>query len=409
MKRAPTQAVILAGGLGTRLGEITKVTPKPLLSVLGVPFIEHLIRNVVRFGFTDVLLLCGYRADLFEPLTAPGLFGRARVSLSIEPPTLLGTGGALRHAAALLDDVFLFMNGDTFFDVNLLDLTSEFRPANERVRIALRPQPNEGRYGSVALDGDRIVAFGSEAPSEEALINGGIYCMHRDVVGDIVADGPCSLEKDVFPVLAARGLMAGRVYRGAPFLDIGIPSDLEKADAFIAEVRTRPAAFLDRDGVLNVDCGYTHKVEQLIWTAGAKNAVKALNDRGYYVFVVTNQAGVARGFYDCAQVERFHDHMNEELRSVGAHIDAFEYCPYHPDGTAPQYSRASPRRKPEPGMIFDLLQSWPIDAKRSFLIGDKASDVEAAIAANVEGYKFESGNLREFFESTVAFFTREIG
>jgi D-glycero-D-manno-heptose 1,7-bisphosphate phosphatase len=203
MAKAPTQAVILAGGLGTRLGEVTKVTPKPLVPVLDVPFLHHLIGNVVRHGFTDIVLLCGYMAEKFDVLTEPGVFGEATVRLSIEPPGLLGTGGAVRHAAPLLDERFLLMNGDTFFDINLLDLCTE-PDDGAWMRMALRREPAAGRYGSVALEDGRVTGFDASAEDGDGLINGGVYCMDRRVLGEI-GPGACSIERDVFPVLARAG------------------------------------------------------------------------------------------------------------------------------------------------------------------------------------------------------------
>jgi D-glycero-D-manno-heptose 1,7-bisphosphate phosphatase len=188
----------------------------------------------------------------------------------------------------------------------------------------------------------------------------------------------------VFPPLVAQGRLRGRVYPGK-FLDIGIPADLARADAFVPDVLTRPAAFLDRDGVLNVDAGYVHRKEQVEWVTGAKDAIKALNDRGYYVFVITNQSGVARGFYGTGDVEALHIWMNDELRAHGAHVDAFEYCPFHPEGIVREFARPSRRRKPAPGMIEDLMAAWTIDRSRSFVAGDQPTDVAAAQAAGVPG------------------------
>ena len=112
----------------------------------------------------------------------------------------------------------------------------------------------------------------------------------------------------------------------------------------------RPAAFLDRDGVLNVDHGYAHRPEQLEWVEGAAEAVRLLNEAGYYVLVVTNQSGVARGFFDEAAVKSFHAHMQDGLSAHGAHIDAFYYCPHHPEGTIKPLAVRCRCRKPAPGM-----------------------------------------------------------
>jgi D-glycero-D-manno-heptose 1,7-bisphosphate phosphatase len=150
----------------------------------------------------------------------------------------------------------------------------------------------------------------------------------------------------------------------------------------------RPAAFLDRDGVLNVDHGYTHKPEQLEWIEGAAQAVRLLNEAGYYVLVVTNQSGIARGFYDKAAVNSFHASMQDGLSAHGAHIDAFYYCPHHPDGAISSLAVRCRCRKPGPGMLEQAAREWPIDVEASFLIGDKDDDLAAAAAFNIRGVKF---------------------
>jgi D-glycero-D-manno-heptose 1,7-bisphosphate phosphatase len=155
----------------------------------------------------------------------------------------------------------------------------------------------------------------------------------------------------------------------------------------------RPAAFFDRDGVLNIDDGYVHKPEDLRWNDGAIAAVKALNDAGWYVFVVTNQAGVGHGLYFEADVESFHACMDRALAEQGAHIDEYVYCPFHPDAKLEAYRRESSHRKPQPGMILDLMARWPVDAARSFLVGDRDSDLQAAAAASIDAYLYSGGDL----------------
>ncbi|WP_116090592.1 D-glycero-alpha-D-manno-heptose-1,7-bisphosphate 7-phosphatase [Sphingomonas crusticola] len=146
---------------------------------------------------------------------------------------------------------------------------------------------------------------------------------------------------------------------------------------------TRPAAFLDRDGVINVDHGYTFRPEDLELTPTAAEGIRLLNEAGYPVLVVTNQSGVARGLYGTADVELFHRRINEELAGQGARIDAFYYCPYHPDGIVADFAFEHRDRKPGSGMILRAMREWNIARDGSFLIGDKASDAEAAAGAGI--------------------------
>ena len=392
MAEPPRQAAILVGGRGTRLGSLTDAIPKPMVEVAGRPFLDWLVEEVARFGIPRLTLLAGYLGHSIAERYDGQRVRDSRIEVLIEPEPL-GTAGGLRLFADRLEERFLLLNGDTRFDVNLLDLP---RHAGEAIAtLALRRTAPGARYGTVEVEaGGRITGFAARAPDRRGPINGGIYLLRRAIL-DQIGPGAVSMEAEIFPRLAAAGSLRGALYDGA-FLDIGIPEDLAAAQTVIPAMARRPAVFLDRDGVLIEDTGWPHRPEEVRWIPGAAAAVKRLNDAGYFVFVVTTQAGVAKGFFPESQVGVMHRWMAGELARDGAHVDAFEYSPNHPEAKIAAYRLDCPRRKPRPGMITDLCASWPVDTARSFLVGDKDSDIDAARAAGLPGHLFPGGDLDRF-------------
>ena len=159
--------------------------------------------------------------------------------------------------------------------------------------------------------------------------------------------------------------------------------------------------FLDRDGVLNADIGYLWRKEDVIWIPGAFEAIRLFNRQGWPVVVVTNQSGVARGYYREQDIEGLHAWMNEELAKKGIWIDAFYFCPHHPRGILQEYIQDCACRKPQPGLILQGMAKWKADPATSFLIGDKESDVEAAKAAGIRGYLFIGTNLLDYVRQEI--------
>jgi D,D-heptose 1,7-bisphosphate phosphatase len=398
MTATVTQCAVLVGGLGTRLGALTAVTPKPILPCGDRPFLGWLLREFVRYGVTDFLLLTGHLSAEIERAAAEiqaALPRPARITLS-EEPIRAGTGGAVFHARARLHDRFLLCNGDSLFDFNLANLLSDAASDEAGVvgRIVLRQLADASRYGVVEHDRDRVTAFRERpAPGTGGTINGGIYLFDKSLVDHLRP--ACSLEGDVMPGLASAGVL--RATRGEGyFRDIGVPDDFARAQTEIPALLRRKALFLDRDGVINVDHGYVGSRDRFEWMDGALEAIRHATQAGWHVFIVTNQAGVARGFYDEAAVHDLLDWIGDQARAAGGTIDDARFCPFHPDGVIEAYRQVHPWRKPLPGMLLDLIQAWDLDPARAVMIGDQETDMLAAKAAGVTGYLFRGGNLLAF-------------
>lgn len=234
------QAFILVGGKGTRLGQLTRTIPKPLLDIAeGRVFLDFVIEQLERQGFSEIVLLAGYLGDLVRQRYDGRRLGSAKLRVLTEP-TEHGTGGALLTAREILKPRFLLLNGDSFFDINLRSLAAEATARDYEALLALHAADDASRYGTVDLAGERIVRFREKDPgsSGPGLINGGVYVLARSII-DRVRSLPCSIEAEVFPALAEEGKLAG-IVRSGYFVDIGLPETLQRARQELPRLRAGP-------------------------------------------------------------------------------------------------------------------------------------------------------------------------
>lgn len=323
------QAVVLADGIGapTRPRRFARLRLSE--EVGGRMLAERLVMELAAFGIRRVLLLAAPdEAAALRPLDGVEP-GKATVRVAV--------GGSLGDVADDLDGRFLLVEAGAL----LCDLSGLLRPP-----YATRMLVRDGAATGVALF-ERSDAM-----------------RWPDVAGPV----------DHCPWVGTA-------------TDFALPVGDAAAAGRLAAGLRRPAAFLDRDGVINVDDGYTFEPDKLVFTPTAVAAIRGLNHAGYRVIVVSNQSGVARGLYGIAEVERFHEHMQDRLLAEGAHIDAFYYCPYHPDGTVAPYAVDHDDRKPGAGMLLRAMREWDVPQAGSFMVGDKDSDMAVAVRAGLPGLR----------------------
>jgi len=396
------EALVLAGGLATRLGDIAEEVPKCLQPVAGRPFLDHLLWQLHRYGVRRVVLCTGRLHEAVAAHVGDGSAFGVQAVYSREPEAL-GTAGALALAAPLIEgDIVLALNGDSLCDCNLTELARRLRAEGDAdAAIVLGHVRDADRFGSVALgEAARVAAFLEKGPSGPGLVNAGVYCLRTEWLRSLNVVHS-ALERDEFPALAARGRLLG-LPTDAPLLDIGTPESLVAAQDTVAAWRRKPCAFLDRDGIINFDVGHLCDPAQFDFTPGMPEAIRLLNDIGWLVVVVSNQAGIGRGKYTEAEFEAFTEWIDDRLAEGGAHVDAVYHCPHHPTAGVGEYRRECECRKPAPGMLLRAIAEWEPDVERSFLLGDKQSDVDAAEAAGVRGVLYTGGDLRDVVRSLIA-------
>ena len=396
------EAVILAGGLGTRLRSVVSEVPKCMAPVDGKPFLQYMLEWLSRFDVSHVVLSVGYlREVVFAFIDSREWPFEISYAVEEEP---LGTGGGIRLALTKCrEDRVIVLNGDTFFNVDLKALTFA-----APVTLALKPMRDFDRYGAVDLAGGLVTGFHEKTACTEGLINGGVYALVRSRLDLAFYPGRFSFEKDLLEPLAAARLVAGQVQEGY-FIDIGIPEDYTRAQRELPEIRAVLKAsdvllsmdadtlLLDRDGVINrwLPGDYVDSWEKFSFLPGILESLREWAGHFRRIFLVTNQRGVGKGRMTQEQLETVHARMRSEIAAAGGRIDGIYLC------TA--VSEDDPRRKPNRGMFDEILSAYPdVRPERTVMLGDSRYDREFAANCGIGFVLMETAEITLRYQEAVS-------
>ncbi|MEO6595993.1 MAG: HAD-IIIA family hydrolase [Planctomycetota bacterium] len=365
-------AMILAGGLGTRLLPAVADRPKPLALVAGEPFLARMLDQLAAAGCVRAILCTGHKGDQYEREFGPEHAGIELVYS--RETTALGTGGALRHALPLLGDAHaLVLNGDSYTDIALRSFVASARAASGRGALVAVEVADCSRYGRIVVDpSGHVRAFTEKGHTGAGLVNAGIYWLPRTLLED-VPPGACSLERELLPLLVGGSLTA--FCTAAAFLDIGTPESYAAAETFFAACARRRVLprhgllVVDRDGTLIEERHYLANPDRVELLPGVVQGLLAFAALGYELAIVTNQSGIGRGYFDERTLDAVHRELRRQLEAAGIVIHGIWHCPHHPDAQCAC-------RKPQPELLQRAMHDLGYAKDQCLVVGDKACDIE---------------------------------
>lgn len=397
MSSDATKALVLAGGLGTRLRPLTDHTPKCLVPIAGRPLLDYWVDRLAEAGVREVRVNTHALADqVRDYIKKVNTSRRVRLDESYEPE-LLGSAGTVAANATFADGAgaVILVYADNFSGVDLGRMLAFHRSHDDPFTMLLFRAPNPKACGIAELDDEgRVVSF-VEKPSEPKgdLANAGVYIVDADAYREIAAMEAFDLGFEVLPRFVGR-------MRGWPFdgyhLDVGTFAALEKArhdaPAVLAALRgrhgaggRRPAVFLDRDGTLIEQVHYLSDPALVRVLPGVAESLRKMADAGFARVVVTNQSAIGRGFLTEERLHEINDEMNRQLAAEGAAVDAIYFSPHAPTSKDDRTAVDHPDRKPGPGMLLRAAEDLDLDLGASWMVGDMISDVLTGINARCRG------------------------
>ncbi len=369
----PTQAVILAGGLGTRLRPLTDTRPKPMIEFHGRPFLDYLLELLQCQGIRRVLLLLGYLPEAITEYCGDGSRWNLEIDYSISAVED-DTGRRLWRAKERIDDSFLLMYCDNYWPLRLDRMWRALTESQAQALLTVYDNADDYTRNNVRVDPSGAIAAYDKDRREPNLqgVDIGFGIFPRQVL-DLLPDENVSFERVVYPELVRRRALQAYV-TGHRYYSVSSLERLSTTEQFLAR---EPAVIVDRDGVLNrrpPKAEYVRSWHDWHWLPGAQEALRVLAEAGYRVMLVSNQAGVARGVMTEDDVARIHERMTEEIVAAGGRLDGIYYCPHGWDSLCAC-------RKPRPGMLHQAQHEFHLDLSRTVFFGDDERDGQAADAA----------------------------
>ena len=372
-----TQAVIFAGGLGERLKPFTETNPKPMYPINGVPFIVYLIKQIKSFGINDIIVLLGYLSDKVTEYLGDGSNYGVNISYSITPVEY-DTQFRLLDVKDRLNDSFLMMYCDNLCPINFDRLVENFNKHNALIELSVYSNEDKYTKDNMKLSEDgRVIVYDKKRVTDGLQGVDIGYAIVSKKVLEYTSDKNENFEAVVYPKLVTEGKLYATVTRHR-YYSIGSFARIELTKDFLSG---KKYIFLDRDGTINKrppKAEYISKPNDFIWLDGAKEAIKKLNDAGYFIIMISNQAGIARGVMTVDDFQSVQNKMNDDLKEIGAHIDAVYYCPHGWDSNCDC-------RKPKPGMLYQAQKDYSINLPECLMIGDDERDIETAHNADMKG------------------------
>lgn len=388
------QAVIMAGGKGTRLAAITKdEIPKPMVPVNGKPLLLWQIEELKKNGITDIIMIIGHLGEKIEEYFQNGEKYGVHVSY-IREHEPLGTAGAFYYLKdKIVSDYFLLVFGDVFFSVDIQRMEKFYIDHQARAALFVHPNSHPADSDLVVLDeNNKISKFDSKHNVRnywfDNCVNAGFYILGTEVCDLVENPHKTDLEKDILMPLVNEG-QAVYGYRSPEYIkDIGTVDRIHQTEkdvenGFIEEKclkNKQTCIFMDRDGTINQYRGLVWKDEDFELEENACDAIKQINQSGKLAIVITNQPSVARGLCQIKDIETVHKKMSTLLGKEGAYLDDVYFCPHHPDKGYPEenpaYKISCECRKPKTGLIQKAVEQYHIDLSSSWMVGDTTVDIQ---------------------------------